>query len=69
MTDFLETMKTFDEIIKKTERLDMILFWSLIGTMIDRWSYVNDLDPEQAEEMLEALKISAKEIHGDIGLW
>lgn len=69
MTDFLETMKTFDEIIKKTERLDMILFWSLIGTMIDRWSYVNDLDPEQTEEMLEALKISAKKIHGDIGLW
>lgn len=69
MNELLEKMETINEIIEKTETLDMVLFFSLIGTMIDRWAYVNDLDPEQAEEMLNVLMLPAKDIHKDIGLW
>lgn len=69
MTDYLETIKTFDAIIQKTEKLDMVLFYSLIGTMIDRWAYVHDLDPDEAEDILDMLKNSAKNIHKTSGLW
>lgn len=65
--EYLNLMKSANEFISKTKEADIIMFFSLIGTVIDQWCADHDIDSDETISMTKALADVQKEIHKTIG--